>query len=86
MLTVFGADGAVVAVIEADWLTRLAAAAAATVAAAHLAPPGPQRVGIVGNGPLADAVEQCLGETLEVHGAAPRRPRATRTPSSATRP
>ena len=66
VLTVVGADGRIAAVIEADWLTRLAAAAAAAVAAAHLAPPGPQRVGVVGNGPLADAVEQCLGEALEV--------------------
>src|SRR3954449_5860536 len=66
VLTVVGAEGRIAAVIEADWLTRLAAAAAATVAAAHLAPPGRQRVGIVGDGALADAVEQCLGEALDV--------------------
>jgi ornithine cyclodeaminase/alanine dehydrogenase-like protein (mu-crystallin family) len=66
VLAVFGPDGRTVAVIEADWLTRMAAAAAAAVAAAHLAPRGSQRVGIVGDGPLADAVEQCLPEALEV--------------------
>ena len=66
VLTVVGADGRVAAVIEADWLTRLAAAAAATIAAAHLAPAGRQRIGIVGDGPLADAVEACLGEALDV--------------------
>ena len=66
VLVVFGPDGRAVAMIEADWLTRLAAAAAAAVAAVHLAPPGPQRVGVIGNGPLADAVEQCLPEVLDV--------------------
>jgi len=66
VLAVFGANGHAAAVIEADWLTRLAAAAAAAVAAAHLAPAGSQRVGVVGDGPLADAVEQCLPETLDV--------------------
>jgi ornithine cyclodeaminase/alanine dehydrogenase-like protein (mu-crystallin family) len=66
VLAVFGADGRAAAVIEADWLTRLAAAAAAAVAAAHLAPAGGQRVGVVGDGPLADAVEQCLPEALDV--------------------
>lgn len=66
VLTVFGAAGTVVALIEADWLTRLAAAAAATIAAGHLAPAGAQRVGIVGTGPLADAVEACLPAALEV--------------------
>ena len=71
VLTVFGAAGTVVAVIEADWLTRLAAAASAAIAAGHLAPRGAQRVGIVGTGLLADAVEACLPETLEV--AATRR-------------
>ena len=34
VLVVFGPDGRAVAMIEADWLTRLAAAAAAAVAAA----------------------------------------------------
>jgi len=66
VLAVFGPDGRTLALIEADWLTRLAAAAAAAIAAAHLAPPGSQRVGIVGDGPLADAVEQCLPEAIEV--------------------
>jgi ornithine cyclodeaminase len=66
VLAVFGPDGRTLATIEADWLTRLAAAAAAGIAAAHLAPPGSQRVGVVGDGPLADAVEQCLPEAIEV--------------------
>ena len=60
LLTVFGASGTAIAVIEADWLTRLAAAASAAIAAGHLAPRGAQRVGIVGTGLLADAVEACL--------------------------
>ncbi len=66
VLTVFGAAGTVVALIEADWLTRLAAAAAAAIAAGHLAPVGPQQVGIVGTGVLAEAVVACLSETIEV--------------------
>jgi ornithine cyclodeaminase/alanine dehydrogenase-like protein (mu-crystallin family) len=66
LLTVFGPAGTVVALIEADWLTRLAAAAAAAIAAGHLAPAGTQRVGIVGTGLLADAVEACLPVTLDV--------------------
>ncbi len=66
LLTVFGPAGTVIAVIEADWLTRIAAAAGAAIAAGHLAPAGAQRVGIVGTGPLADAVETCLPVTLEV--------------------
>jgi ornithine cyclodeaminase len=66
VLTVFGASGTAIAVIEADWLTRLAAGAAAAIAAGHLAPRGAQRVGIVGTGPLADAAEACLATTLEV--------------------
>ena len=66
LLTVFGAAGTAVAVIEANWLTRLAAAAAAAIAAGHLATAGPQKVGIVGTGPLADAVAACLPVTIEV--------------------
>ena len=66
LLTVFGPAGTIIAVIEADWLTRLAAAAAAAIAAGHPAPPGPQKVGIVGTGALADAVAACLETTHDV--------------------
>jgi ornithine cyclodeaminase/alanine dehydrogenase-like protein (mu-crystallin family) len=71
LLTVFGPAGTAVAVIEANWLTRLAAAGAAAIAAGHLATAGPQQVGIVGTGPLGDAIAACLPETIEV--AATRR-------------
>jgi ornithine cyclodeaminase len=66
VLTVFDAGGRPLACIAANWLTRITAAAAATVAIRTVAPRPPAVAAVIGSGPLARAAVLCLDEVLGV--------------------
>jgi ornithine cyclodeaminase/alanine dehydrogenase-like protein (mu-crystallin family) len=73
-LCVFGRDGRLRATVEADWLTRLTAAAATLVAARSLGPAEPAVCAVLGAGELARAVLACVRAELpsaELRVAAP---------------
>jgi ornithine cyclodeaminase len=64
VLCVFGPDARPLAVVEAHWLTRLTAAAAAAAAVRRIAPAQPDRAAVIGAGPLARAAVRCLEDAL----------------------
>lgn len=69
VLTIFEPDGRPLLCVEASWLTRIAAAAAAVVAIRLVAPRQPAVAAVIGGGSLARAVVGCVEAVL---GLTPR--------------
>jgi ornithine cyclodeaminase/alanine dehydrogenase-like protein (mu-crystallin family) len=66
LVTLFGLDGSLEALIEADFMGAYRTGAASAVAARALAPPGPARVALIGAGWQASTQALALSRVLEI--------------------
>lgn len=66
LVVMFGSDGSLEALIEADFMGAYRTGAATAVAARALAPPGPARVALIGTGWQASTQALALSRVLEI--------------------